>query len=76
MKDPEKRPKKYFEPREVMEQSMLEPNLFGLYLQQNCTQFFSDIDDLANAMDSFSLVDNNQATISYSYASQGEIFDL
>lgn len=57
MKDANCRPALYFKPQEVLDQSMLEPSLFTLYLHQNMPQFFGDIEDMADELELMSQQD-------------------
>ena len=56
--DADRRPKLYYKPSEVIEQSMLEPSLFTLYLHQNVPQFFGDVADLADCLEFMSHQDS------------------
>ena len=51
MKNEKKRPKLYFKPKDVLEQSMREPSRFPLYLHQNMTQFYGDVGDMADELE-------------------------
>ena len=73
MVNPNTRPAKYFKPQEVLDQSMLEPSYFTLYLHQNMPQFFGDIGDLADALDTMSHQDDVNCQINYSYSNMQEI---
>jgi hypothetical protein len=68
MKNPDNRPAKYFKPQEILDQSMLEPSLFTLYLHQNMPQFFGDIGDIADALEYMSHQDEVIAQVDYNYA--------
>lgn len=61
------KPKLYFNHKDILNQIQLEPSNFCLYLQQNMIDFFADIDDLANTLDTFSLTDNLESRVPYSY---------
>jgi len=76
MQSPTKRPDKYFKPQEVMEQSMLEPSLFTLYLHQNMPQFYADIGDMADALEYMSHQDSVTSQLSYSYSNMQEISQM
>ena len=54
MQDPNARPELYFKPQDVLDQSMLEPSLFTLYLHQNMPQFYGDVGDMADALEMMS----------------------
>ena len=54
MQDSNARPALYFKPQDVLDQSMLEPSLFTLYLHQNMPQFYGDVEDMADALEMMS----------------------
>ena len=76
MKDPEARPKMYFQPKEVLDKSLMEPSMFSLYLHQNMPQFYGDIDDLAECLDNFSHQDDVGASTTWQHANMQEIFEM
>jgi len=54
MLNSKKRPKTYFIPDEVIQQSMVSAGTFGLYLYQNMSNFYGDIGDLADCLEIYS----------------------
>ena len=75
LKDPNTRPKLYFNPQEVVDQSLMEPTMFSLYLHQNMPQFYADIGDLADCLENYSHQDDVISSTEYSYSNMQEIYD-
>ena len=73
MQNADKRPKLYFKPQEVLNQSMLEPSLFTLYLHQNMPQFFGAVEDMADELELMSMQDDVVNQVEYSYSNMQEI---
>jgi len=68
MEDPKFKPKCYFNHAEVMDSVMIERSSFSLFLHENLFNFFQDIEDVANVLDSYSLMDFVANSSSYNYA--------
>ena len=51
MRDPESRPKLYFEPLDILNKVQIEKPTFVLYLHENMLNFYNDVDDYANCME-------------------------
>lgn len=42
--------------------------MFALYLHENMLNFFTDIDDISNCLDSYSFTDNVTSSLTFSYS--------
>jgi hypothetical protein len=67
MKDPLTRPKLYFKHQDILNQTQLDNTMVALYLHENMLNFFNDIDDIADCLDSYSFTDNVTASLTYSF---------
>ena len=67
MKDPYKRAKLYFKHQDILNSVQIEKPTFSLYLHENMLSFFTDIDDIANCLDTFSYTDGISSQIQFSY---------
>jgi len=54
MRDPSTRPKFYESHTDVLRQTQMDPQQVQLYLHHNMPDFFGSIEDLAEALDTFS----------------------
>ena len=68
LKNPDKRPKLYFSPQDVVDQSLMEPSVFSMYLHQNMPHFYADIDDMADCLENFSHQEDVIDSTEYAYA--------
>ena len=69
------RPKLYFKHQDILDSTLLEPSTMSMYLHQNMPNFFGDIGDLADCLETYSLQDSVLANTEYSYAMQQEIYE-
>ncbi|CDW87611.1 cell cycle checkpoint protein rad17-like [Stylonychia lemnae] len=67
------KPKLYFSHKDILNQIQLEPNSFCLYLHQNMLEFFNSVEDIANALDIFSLTDNLETRVPFNYDTHAQI---
>ena len=65
-----KKPELYFKHKDILNQIQLDKSSFGLYLHENMLDFFTDIDEIANCLDAYSLSDACESQVSYSYDQQ------
>ena len=63
----ENKPKLYFKHKEILNQVQIEMPSFGLYLHENMLDFFTDINDIADCLDTYSLCDACESRVTYSY---------
>lgn len=55
--NPKTRPKLYFNPEDIIQKSFIEPSFFWQYLEENFLDFFSDISEVSNTLEYFTLSD-------------------
>jgi len=68
MKDPLKKPKSYINHLQVMNSVLMEKPWFSLFLHENMTNFYSDIEDLSKTLEIYSECDAIANGAEYSYA--------
>ena len=61
------KPELYFKHKDILNQTQLDKGSFSLYLHENMLDFFTDIEEIANCLEIYSLTDACEAQISYSY---------
>jgi hypothetical protein len=65
MANPFTRPKLYFNHSDILDSTLVEKPNFCLYLHENMLNFYADIDDVANCLETFSF--NDKVTNEKSY---------
>ena len=61
------KPKFYENHKNLLQQTLLEPNTMSLYLHENMLQFYQDIGDVADCMETYSTLDGHYASLEYQY---------
>lgn len=70
------RPKFYENHKNIINATLLEPNTMSMYLHENMLQFYQDIDDVANCMDTYSCLDGHYASLEYQYGNQQYLTEI
>lgn len=63
----EKKPQLYFKHKDILNQIQLEKPSFSLYLHENMLDFYNDIGDVADCLEVYSLTDQTEGKVQYSY---------
>jgi cell cycle checkpoint protein len=62
-----KKPELYFRHKDILNQTQLDKPSFGLYLHENMLDFFTDITEIADCLDVYSVTDFAENMVTYSY---------
>jgi hypothetical protein len=57
LQDPKTRPGLYFSPEDIINRASCEPSSFWIYLEENCLDFYGDIEDSSNLFEILQVVD-------------------
>ena len=61
------KPQLYFKHKDILNQIQIDKPSFCLYLHENMLDFFTDVDELADCLDAYSLTDSCESRVTYSY---------
>jgi len=62
-----KKPDLYFRHKDILNQIQIDKPSFTLYLHENMLDFFTDINEIADCLEVYSLTDSCESSVSYSY---------
>ena len=63
----EKKPELYFKHKDILNEITLDTPSFSLYMHENILDFFTDISEVADCLDFYSVTDSCENRVTYSY---------
>lgn len=63
----DKKPELYFKHKDILNEISLDTPSFSLYLHENMLDFFTDISEVADCLDFYSVTDSCEGRVTYSY---------
>lgn len=61
------KPKLYFKHKDILDQTQIESPNLALYMHENMLDFYSEIEDVANCVEVYSLTDYLESSVPFSF---------